>query len=135
MGMPLKGATEPVIRDLDTGALADWLGLRIRQDSSGLAIIPGEQSWDQLRQSLERTHTQPDAPLRAIEIIEGWVGQLGPCFPCLDLPKFSQRIVLLAHAQACDELPSPRRIGFLLRSAYQRWESILKKLPRMRQGK
>lgn len=121
-GMPLKGDTTTSIHNLETAEPVDWLGFRIRKEGSEVEVLPGERSWNGLQDELEQAHTKPDSPIRAIETTEGWVGQLGPCRPFLDIPAFVASIASLASGLAFDEFPSLERIVDLLDNAYGRWD-------------
>jgi RNA-directed DNA polymerase len=126
-GMPLKGNTTTSVHDLETTEPVEWLGFRIRKEGTGVAVFLAERSWNGLKDGLEQAHTKPDSPIRAIEMIEGWVGQLGPCRPFLDIPAFFARIATLASGLAFDEFPSLERIVALLDDAYGRWDYIRKR--------
>jgi hypothetical protein len=132
-GMPLKGSAPTSIHDLRTAEPIEWLGYRIRMMGRGvevlpteIEVLPGGRSWDRLRDDLKMAHTKPNSPIRAIETIEGWVGQMGPCLPFLDITDFVARITTLASGLAF-EVPSPRRIVELIDNAYRRWECCLKR--------
>ncbi len=78
-GMPLKGNSQTAIHDLRSGEPIQWIGYRLRNGREGLEVTPGEKSWNALQAHLELAHTKPDSPIRAIETIEGWIEQQGPC--------------------------------------------------------
>jgi hypothetical protein len=120
-GMPLKGNAATSIRHLQNTEPIEWLGFRIRKEDREVEVLPAERSWNGLRDELELAHTKPDSPIRAIETIEGWVGQMGPCRPFLDITAFVARIATSASELAF-EFPSPERIVDLLDDAYGRWE-------------
>ncbi|MGO9597013.1 MAG: reverse transcriptase domain-containing protein [Isosphaeraceae bacterium] len=126
-GMPLKGNTKTSVHNLETTEPVEWLGFRIRKEGTGVAVFPAERSWNGLTDGLEQAHTKPESPIRAIETIEGWVGQMGPCRMFLDIPAFFGRIATLASGLAFDEVPSLERIVELLNDAYGRWEHIRKR--------
>ncbi|MGO9601416.1 MAG: hypothetical protein ACLP7Q_25830, partial [Isosphaeraceae bacterium] len=123
----VKGNTTTSVHDLETTEPVEWLGFRIGKGGTGVAVFPAERSWNGLRDGLEQAHTKPDSPIRAIETIEGWVGQMGPCRPYLDIPAFFARIATLATGLAIDELPSLERIVELLDDAHGRWDHIRKR--------
>ena len=77
--MPLKGSADAAVHVLDADKPTDWLGFSICKPPRGLAVRIGKSSWDRLDECLALAHTKSDAPLRAIRIIEGWLGQRGPC--------------------------------------------------------
>ena len=106
LGMPIKGSAETAIRDLKHGETVDWLGFVLRGDRTTLEVRVGEQAWYHLGEHLVLAHTMADAPLRAIAIIEGWVSQMGPCYPFEEHADTYDRIASCAHEQAFDEIPS-----------------------------
>jgi hypothetical protein len=126
-GMPLKGNTKTSVHDLETTESVEWLGFRVRKEGTGVEVLPAERSWSGLRDSLEQGHAKPDSPIRAIETIEGWVGQMGPCRPFLDILTFFAEIATLASGLAFDEFPSLERVVELLDDAYGRWDHIRKR--------
>jgi hypothetical protein len=122
-GMPLKGDSQTALHDLRTGESIQWIGYRLRIGRDGLEVTPGEKSWNALQTNLELAHTKPDSPIRAIETIEGWIEQQGPCRPFLDLREFHARIAALATGLAFAEHPSVEQVKYLLDRAYTRWET------------
>jgi hypothetical protein len=125
-GMPLKNHPQSAVQDLETGRPIDWIGYSIQKRPDGLVILPSERSWRSLTQHLESTHTKPDAPIRAIETIEGWIAQHGPCRRQLGLEDFHARIKILANELAFEEIPSLERIERLLDKACTTWDDLYK---------
>jgi len=124
-GMPIKQATDTVYR-LAQGDIAQWLGFEIGAGTDCLEVRVGEGSWEQFQEHLTMAHTKPDAPLRAIAIIEGWVSQLGATYPFSDRKNTCQRIASIAHQQCFDEIPSEDRLLELWQRAYARWSKLRK---------
>ncbi len=123
-GMPLKGVRETTTFELHAGAPVEWLGYTVRNSLKGLEVLPAEKSWNRLIEELRLAHAKPDSPIRANDCVTGWLGQLGPCLPYLQIGKLYARIVSLAHEQAFDEPPSLDRCLQILDGAYQRWTTI-----------
>src|SRR5262249_23252516 len=55
-------------------------------------------------------HEHPEAPLRAVEVVEGWISQLGPTLPHTDLLETYARIQREAQEQGFEEIPPLARI-------------------------
>ena len=72
--------------------------------------------------------TMADAPLRAIAIIEGWVSQMGPCYPFEDHADAHDRIASIAHEQAFDEIPSRSELQNAWQRAFARWCKLRREL-------
>jgi len=122
-GMPLKGTPLTTIRELDRGESANWLGFRIAHSGAGkgMEFHLTEKSWLSLEHKLALAHTEPDAPIRAVEIIEGWTAQQGPCYPQLQLHDAYAKISRTALRYGYDEIPSPEEIDTDWRAAHARW--------------
>ena len=70
---------------------------------------------------LALTHTESDAPIRAVEIIEGWIAQQGPCYPQLQLHDMYARISATALRYDLDEIPPMDEIDARWGAAHARW--------------
>jgi RNA-directed DNA polymerase len=84
-GMQLKGGWDQALHDLGRGASAEWLGYRFSRSGTGLNVSTTEKAWKHLSEKLELAHEKDDSPIRAVQTILGWVGQMGPCFSSTDL--------------------------------------------------
>jgi hypothetical protein len=124
-GMTLKGTPSSAARDLSDGDDADWLGYRVSRREAGLGVSIAEKSWDQLRTHLELAHTEPNSPLRAIEVIRGWADQMGPAYGwARDRNAVYARVQTTAGQMAFDEVPTREEVVSRWRKAYGRWERI-----------
>ncbi len=105
-GFTLKWRPGEVVRDLRDGGRAEWLGYGLSTED-GLGIKAGltDKAWRSLQQSLELCHTKDDAPIRAVQCINGWVTAMGPCYPHTDVPATYARVVTLANSQTFTEVP------------------------------
>lgn len=121
-GMALKWTPKRAIRNLKEGETAEWLGYRLRKGPDGIEAEPEERSWRSLEDKLIRSHYKTAAPLRANETVLGWISQMGPCLPRLDLPTTYARITRLARNQAFDEIPSQEEVREEWERAWDRWE-------------
>jgi hypothetical protein len=133
-GMKLKADPRTTIRDLHNGETGDWLGLQLRKGPGGLEVRPTDQSWSTLGEHLGLAHTKPAAPIRAFEAIEGWIEQLGPCRPHLDVAEFDARIASVAHEHAFDEIPDRQAIEERLLHGYRRWASLRRRARTLTMG-
>jgi RNA-directed DNA polymerase len=125
-GMPLKGNPESAIWSLKDGEPVTWLGYRLTRQADGLQAHLTESSWERLSERLALTHLKPEAPLRAVEALQGWVSMMGPCLPAADAPATYARITSLARSHAFYEIPSYEAILACWRHAYARWLQVRK---------
>src|SRR5262249_35040288 len=95
-----------------------------RKGPGGLEVLPTDKCWVQLDEALMLAHTKPAAPTRALETIEGWAEQLGPCRPHLDLADFYSRIASVAYRYAFLEIPSRMSVEDRILRGYHRWVSL-----------
>ena len=121
--MPLK-AVKSTLRDLADGQVIGWLGYDVRMGNNCIDVNVSEKSWDRLDDNLSRLHDQPYAPIRAIETIEGWIMQQGPCYRPSDVRGMAKRIDCMARPYAFVELPSIDRTQSLWESAHEQWEQL-----------
>jgi hypothetical protein len=122
-GMPLKTA-KSATRDLAAGQTIEWLGYDITRGPGGIKVHLTERCWEKLEEALGLLHEEPDAPIRAIETIEAWIAQQGPCYPNEDLHEVYTRIERVARLNAFEELPPRERVHDLWTQARERWEQI-----------
>jgi hypothetical protein len=123
-GMPLKESEDQAIHVLDRDVAVDWLGFAITWSAQGLAVRIGARAWHRLDESLALAHTKPDAPLRAIRTIEGWLGQRGPCYDWSDRDEVLRRIAATAAGYAFDEIPGAAELEESWRRAGDRWHEL-----------
>jgi hypothetical protein len=121
--MPLK-PSKGAIRDLRAGDSVEWLGYDLRKTATGLEARPAERSWERLDEALAAVHEGPDAPIRAVETIDGWVDQAGPCYAAGDVREVYARIGRTARAHAYEEIPGRYEIRDRWKRAYERWGKL-----------
>ncbi|QEH32114.1 Group II intron-encoded protein LtrA [Aquisphaera giovannonii] len=124
-GMHLKGQGTTG-HDLRTGQPVEWIGFEIAWKRGRFIIRPSERNWWRLEDELEAAHEGPDAPIRAIETIEGWLGQMGPCAADIDIAEVHARIAAIATELSFEEIPDVERVARILGDALRRWEEILR---------
>jgi hypothetical protein len=119
-GMKLKHGPENAVHDL-TGHGADWLGYRVTRKEDGLVVTLTEKAWESLSAHLEQAHQKDGSPVKAIEALDGWVGQMGPCYRDTDVDRAYARVRSLFLGLDFDEFPS--RDGFRRKWqwAHRRW--------------
>jgi hypothetical protein len=122
-GLSLKGNCNDAIQPLVDSSPAKWLGFAIRRRDDELRLWPTSHRWTSLKHRLERAHFEPNAPLVAVDIIEGWVSQTGPAFKCslTRSRKFCNRIRRLSAEQGFDEPPTVGELEVTWERAYHRW--------------
>lgn len=133
-GMLLKHQEATVIRDLSNGRGAEWLGFTIRATAGELEVRIGERSWDRLAEHLELVHEQPGAPLRADQVLRGWIGQLGPTHRWQDRRQVLKRVVGLARTWGFDELPGLRWMQCCWQQAHARFRLLRRRMYRKLAG-
>jgi len=123
-GTPLKGVAAESVYDLTAGQSIEWLGFLMRREQDRLAIRIGEKAWDRLGWRLAKAHLMPASPLRAVQIVRGWVDAMGPCFPFEDRDAAMRRVQDTAARLAFDEIPSSE--GLLRRwgASHARWNRL-----------
>lgn len=122
--MPLKGTPETAIVDLAAGETATWLGYTLHLGAQGLEPHLADSAWDALREHLVRTHDHPGSPIHANESIVGWIDQLGPCYPYVDVHEVHARITRTAKSLAFEEIPTCHEVRSKWEHAHDRWETI-----------
>jgi len=123
-GLSLKHGSAESIVDLRRGDSADWLGYRVWRGKKGLEAKIAKRAWGHLRQHLELAHEKPDSPLRAIDAINGWIDQLGPCYVHVNRSRECSRIQKLAAEYGFDEIPSRSALRFRWLQAHLRWKKL-----------
>lgn len=121
-GLPLKHGCHKALTDLEQTKPATWLGYSLCYRNQSVQAKIDESSWSSLQESLELAHEEPDSPLLAISIVEGWLGQLGPCFRHENRWHVTQKIQRIASECGFDELPGTDTMKFIWLQAYARWE-------------
>jgi group II intron reverse transcriptase/maturase len=119
--MPLKGTSDTAIHDLGKGEKVGWLGYHLSKEGEGLRVNLAEKAWDNLRDRLIEAHACPDSPLRAQQVIEGWIGYLGPCYDPTRVSRLYARVRSLAQSLAFEELPPQAEFRDHWQRAYARW--------------
>ncbi len=121
-GMRLKGSPEKSIVDLREGV--DWLGYSIRRTPSCVEYRILERSWDRLERKFNVANTKSNSPLRAIETVEGWLAQKGPCYDWVNRDEAVRRIGQIASDQGFEELPPIAELLEQWLDANKRWNEL-----------
>lgn len=125
-GMQLKYGAERAVRTLSARRPAKWLGFQLQKDPRGLGIQITEREWKRLHKALALAHAKLDAPLRAIDILKGWISQLGPCYAWMDREAVCGRITGIAEEHAFDELPRSKEVKRLWQRSYARYRKLVR---------
>jgi group II intron reverse transcriptase/maturase len=120
-GMPSKGNPATSVQNLTMGKAVDWLGFNIHKDGEDVVVTLSEKTWKRLGNKLALAHGKPDAPLRAVETICGWIAQQGPAYPQANGQETYAKIVHLAMEQAFEEIPSKDKMESLWRKSHSKW--------------
>lgn len=121
-GMELKGK-EPIC-DLRKGESVVWLGFSLSRADNGLRVRIASTAWSRLQGKLILAHEQPNAPLRAIDMIEGWIDQIGPTYEFENRTAVLNRLTRMAKTLGFDEIPSTPALRARWHRAHQRWQEI-----------
>jgi len=121
-GTPLK--CDHHIAQIQAGEQISWLGYLFQHQGTDLTIRIAAQAWDRLQENLAAAHLRPDAPFRAVEIVWGWLGYLGPCYMHEERNAVIRRIHAIASDQAFDEIPSRKELTDYWQRAYARWQRL-----------
>jgi hypothetical protein len=117
-------ASKGVNRDLAAGHSIDWLGYTICKGGQGVEPRLSERSWERLTMALSVLHAGPNAPIRALETIEGWLDQAGPCYVQNECSRVCERIAVMARLYAFEELPDHLEVRARWVTAFRRWERL-----------
>lgn len=123
-GVPIKESSSEAIHDLSTGDLVNWLGFELRREGDDIAIKIAQRAWDKLNWHLQKCHFQPAAPLRARQVIRGWLNYLGPCYPHESHVAILRSLRQTALSYAFDEIPSDDALLNAWRAAHARWHRV-----------
>ena len=103
-GMQLN-PTKSAVHMLQTEAAVAWLGYSVSWKEEKPCVQIAESAWVALEQKWEEAHRKEASPIRAIQILNGWLDQIGPCYPHEDTRETFQRTIRTAEALSYDELP------------------------------
>jgi hypothetical protein len=104
------------------------LGFIIGKGDEGFTVQIADRAWRRLEEHLMLAHEKPDSAVRAAATINGWVDQLGPCYPFVQRPQVYRRVAEVAAKWAFDEIPSRDAINSRWRRAYKRWCALRKEV-------
>jgi hypothetical protein len=119
--MSLKATAGATIHDLRQGASAKWLGFEISKGDQTLAVEIAANAWQRLKEYLMLAHEKPDSSLRAGATVNGWIEQMGPCYPFIRCREVYGKLAEVAKEQAFDEIPTRDAVVSRWRRAHQRW--------------
>jgi hypothetical protein len=120
-GLRVKASFANAVTDLRTGA-GDWLGFRFRLQDGEFRVGLADIAFLKLERQLVRAHGCPRPAARALQILEGWVGQLGPCRGWEDAGAVCRRVRTTAAGCGFRETPSVGRLEQLWAASAGRWE-------------
>lgn len=121
---PLKGSLDSSVCDLAAGQSMTWLGYRVGLEGGQPAVRVADHAWNQLQVRLVKAHLLTASPLRACQIVRGWLGYLGPCFPHEDRHAVVERLRQVAADLAFDEIPGESELLKIWNAAHARWSGL-----------
>jgi hypothetical protein len=122
--LPLKGDRDTAVRDLGGGQKAAWLGYDIRLGQGQLLTATTEKAWRQLQAGLEEASLDALFPVRAWEVIKGWIDYLGPCYPQETLITTHARVHSFLRDLGLEEAPSRKELNAWWSAAHARWQRL-----------
>jgi retron-type reverse transcriptase len=118
-GIPLKSS--PHIASLEHNEQVQWLGYRIGTENRRTLFRISHQAWERLACSLGQVTRNDYCPLKAIAVIDGWLGYLGPTYHHEDRATILSRIARIAAEQDYDEMPEKEHFLQVWSAAHARW--------------
>ena len=122
-GTPLKPNAE--VAALDAGGSLTWLGYHVQRSRAGMAVTIAPKAWDRLAEHLSAAHLVPAAPLRAIAVVQGWLGYQGPCFKHEARGKVINKIQEMAEHCGFSEIPARYALEAVWEKAWATWSRIM----------
>lgn len=123
-GVPIKETSSQAIRDLAAGDAVHWLGFELRCSGDDIVIKISQAAWEKLNWHLQKCHLLPAAPLRARQVIRGWLNYLGPAYPHENHAVILHAVRQTALGYAFDEIPSDDAFLNDWRAAHARWHRV-----------
>jgi len=118
-GMRLQN-TGDAVRNLENEQQVEWVGFRLDKADS-LQISLSKRTWDRLADRLADTQRKPQAPVRAIQCLQGWIRQAGPAFQAGNRKDTASKALSLARHHGFEELPTSRELMGQWEQAYTGW--------------
>jgi retron-type reverse transcriptase len=121
-GLLVKNKREKDVVDLTPDHPAHWLGFEFQKHGKkSLRVLIAEESWEALAENLHEAHEAPNAPLRAVRCIQGWINDKGPCFKFINPDEAWDRIAQIARTLGFDEIPARQTVKHWWQRAFARW--------------
>jgi len=89
--------------------------------AAGKALHIAPQAFEQLSHHLAECHLEDLAPLRARQVVSGWLAAMAPCYSFEDHAAVLANVKALAAQQAFDELPPIHELIQGWSAAHARW--------------
>lgn len=121
--MPLKTTHSDAVVDMQPGTTTDWLGFSLSRTPTGLEARIGTKAWERLELDLANAHRSDRPETRPIQIIQGWLAYLGPCYRHSDRGRTLQRTRDIADTRGLT-LPSEADLDAHWGRAADRYEAI-----------
>jgi hypothetical protein len=127
VGMLLKGRPQTAICRMADGEPTSWLGFELRFTEGGVEYSLTDRLWRQLSDELALAHEHRRAPIWALQVVWGWLNQLGPAVPGLDVAEIHRELRDRLEEEGL-ECPTESEVGTVLSRAYQRWRSTCERM-------
>jgi hypothetical protein len=120
-GLQVKQSFAEAMSDLRENHI-DWLGYRFKLAGGKFQVRLANDAFIKLKQSLTQLHAHVQAAARSIQVIEGWIGQLGPCNGWEDTNEVIRRTRETASECGFGEIATDGRLLQLWGAAAGRWK-------------
>lgn len=129
-GMNVKDAADDAITDLRCGD-ADWLGFRFRLSTDGFQIRLAAAATQRLARRFVLALSKDQSARRANQILQHWVGQLGPAYRWVDPSTVCDEASTIARQHGFEEIPDRHLLLKIWADSYKRWKRSLKSVRRI----
>jgi retron-type reverse transcriptase len=124
IGMQLKHHGKHMPVDLRVGQL-EWLGFELCRPQQDVELRTSFGELDCLKGDLQKLHEKADAPIRAAQVIDGWIAARGPSYEFDDRATVVSLLANISHECGFDQPPGSKRLFSLWRKGRGRFVTQL----------
>lgn len=125
-GTPLKGGDNAGVRDVMAGEPVYWLGFHIQRVGDRIVINIGPRAWWNLEDQLRACRSQDELDMYATATVLGWIDQAGPAYHAQPRADFIDRLRGICEQGGLALSLSDAEIMCRLRTAYARYQKLIK---------
>src|SRR5207302_1691351 len=93
-----------------------------------LSVTIGKGAWASLGAHLAEAHEADNSPLRADQVIRGWLAHMGPCYPHVAQNDAYANLTATAKKLAFDEIPSRETVEDRWEIAFDEWRQLKRQI-------